>query len=107
MNERIRWIAVVAALVLAAIVGYFAYSAGVAQGIAESGRIAAPAAGPGPWHYHPWGWGFPFFFAPFFFLVFVFMLMRAMFGWRRGCGYSGYHHHYREQQQQQTDSDRR
>lgn len=93
--NHIRWIAVVAALVLAAGVGVMAYNAGIAHGIAQSGKIVAPAPGaaPGPYPYlyygwHPWGFGF--FFAPLFF-IFLFFLIARGFMWgawhRHGCGY--------------------
>ena len=86
----------IAALVIAAAaaIGVGAYNAGVAQGIAETGRaIAAPPAGT-PYVYvwpRPWGFGFfPIF--PIFFLLFLFFVLRAVMwrgpwrgGW--GCGY--------------------
>ena len=70
-------------LVGAAAIGIGAYNAGVAQGIAEGGRmIAAPAAGT-PYAYvwrRPWGFGFfPFF--PVLFLLFFFFLVRGLL-WR-------------------------
>jgi len=81
----------------AAAIGIGAYNAGVAQGLAESGRlIAAPPAG-APyvyvWH-RPWGFGFfPFF--PLLFLFLFFFVVRGMLwrgrwhgGWRSG-GYDG------------------
>jgi len=92
-----RWFIVIAALVIAAMVGGIAYNIGVQQGIAHSGKvIAAPAAGPYPYPYpyygwHPWGFGF--FFFPFFFFALWFLLFRGIFwrgrGWHRygyGCG---------------------
>lgn len=94
MNNRSLWRALaVAALVIAgaAAIGIGAYNAGVAQGIAESGRaIAAPPAGT-PYVYvwpRPWGFGvFPIF--PIFFLVFLFFVVRGLLwrgAWRGGCG---------------------
>lgn len=86
-----RWIPAVAALVLAAIVGVMAYNAGVAHGIAQSGKIVMPPGGPYPYYgWHPWGPGF--FFAPFLFIIFGVVMLRALFGagrWRhaRHCGY--------------------
>jgi hypothetical protein len=67
----------------AAAIGIGAYNAGVAHGIAESGRlIAAPAAGT-PYVYvwpRPWGVGFfPFF--PILFLVLFFFVVRGLV-WR-------------------------
>jgi hypothetical protein len=67
----------------AAAIGIGAYNAGVAQGIAESGRmIAAPPAGT-PYVYvwpRPWGFGFfPFF--PLVVLLLFFFALRGLF-WR-------------------------
>jgi hypothetical protein len=95
MNNRSLWRALaVSALVIAgaAAIGIGAYNAGVAQGIAESGRaIAAPPAGT-PYVYvwpRPWGFGlFPIF--PIFFLVFLFFVARGLLwrgAWRGGCGW--------------------
>src|SRR5262245_39853289 len=77
MNNNYRWIAVLAALLLAAMVGFAAYQAGVERGIEQSGKIVAPPSGASPypypypypyygWH-RPWGFG-GFFFFPLFFL---------------------------------------
>lgn len=86
----------VAALILlgAAVIGTGAYNAGVARGLAESGRIvAAPPAG-APYVYvwpHPWGFGFfPFF--PILFFLFFFLLVRGMFWRARWRG--GWHYRY-------------
>jgi hypothetical protein len=88
----------IAALVIAgaAAIGIGAYNAGVAQGIAEGGRvIAAPPAGT-PYVYvwpRPWGFGFfPVF--PIFFLFFLFFVVRGLLwrgSWRGGlaCRYDG------------------
>jgi len=70
-------------IVAAAAIGIGAYNAGVAQGLAESGRmIAAPPAGT-PFVYvwpRPWGFGFfPFF--PLFFLFLFFFVVRGLL-WR-------------------------
>ena len=99
MNNR-RLVAglLIAALVAvgAAFVGTAVYNAGVAHGIAESGRLAAPPAGaPYPYGWpRPWGFGFfPVF--PFFFLFLLLFFMTRGFlwrgGWRAGggCGYRG------------------
>jgi hypothetical protein len=102
MNNRSLWRAVaIAALVIAgaAAIGIGAYNAGVAQGIAESGRaVAAPPAG-APYAYvwpRPWGFGFfPFFpIFPFLFVVFLFFVLRGLLWrgpWRSGwaCRYDG------------------
>ena len=90
MNNNFRWITIVAALVLAAAVGVMAYNAGVANGIAQSGKIVSVPGGPYPYYgWHPWGFGF--FFGPLFFFLFFFVILRGLFwrrGWRRGgCGY--------------------
>jgi hypothetical protein len=89
---------VLAALVIAgaAAIGIGAYNAGVAQGIAESGRtITAPPAGASYVYVWPRPWGFGFGFFPFFLLLFFFLFaLRGLFwrgrwrgGW--GCGYDG------------------
>jgi hypothetical protein len=96
MNNVGRWAVIVGALVLAAMVGGIAYNAGVAQGIAQSGKIVAGPAGPYPYPYpyywyRPWGGGF--FFAPLFFIAFWLLVIRGLFwrgGWHRGgCGPGG------------------
>ncbi|HYT69108.1 MAG TPA: hypothetical protein VEL51_21980 [Vicinamibacterales bacterium] len=87
MNNRSLFRALaIAALVLtsAAAIGIGAYNAGMAQGIAASGRlIAAPPAGAAPYVYvwpRPWGFGFfPFF--PLLFIFLFFFVMRGLF-WR-------------------------
>jgi len=99
MSNTQRWIVLVGALLLATVVGLWAYQAGVAHGIEQSGKIIVPpAAGPYPypypypyygWH-RPWGSGF--LFVPLFF-VFWFLVIRGLF-WRRawyggGCGPRG------------------
>ena len=107
MNNGSLWRGILIALLVlgaATAIGVSAYNAGVAQGIAESGRALAapPAAGvpyagvPYPyygWH-RPWGFGFfPIF--PFFFIFFVFLALRGLFwrgpwhrgGWGYGHGY--------------------
>jgi hypothetical protein len=95
MGNSTRWIALIAALLLAAAVGGVAYNAGVAHGVVESGKIAAPpGGGPYPYPYPYWGWhrpfGFGFVFVPLFFLAFWMLLARGLFwrrGWHRGaCG---------------------
>ncbi len=95
MNSNIRWIALLGALLLAAAVGFWAYQAGVAHGIEQSGKIVVPpAAGPYPYPYPYYGWhrpwGFGFFFVPLFFLAFWFLVVRSLF-WRRRAwyGYGG------------------
>jgi hypothetical protein len=98
MNNNTRWIAIVGALLFAAVVGFWAYQAGVAHGIEQSGKIVAatpggpsPAPYPYPYPYYGWGWhrpwGFGFLFVPFFFL-FWFLVVRGLF-WRRAAWYGG------------------
>jgi hypothetical protein len=87
MNNRTRSLAIAAlAIAVAAAIGIGAYNAGVAQGIAESGRaMAAPPPGT-PYVYvwpRPWAFGvFPFFpIFPIFFVVFLFFALRGLL-WR-------------------------
>ena len=98
MNNTIRWSVLVGALLLAVVVGFAAYNAGVAHGVEQSGKIVVPGppSGPYPYPYPYYGWhrpwGFGFFFVPLFFL-FWFLVVRGLF-WRRawyggGCGPRG------------------
>jgi len=97
MNSTYRWIALAGALLLAVTVGFWAYQAGVAHGIEQSGKIVVPPSGGPylyPYPYYGWHrpWGFGFFFVPLFF-VFWFLVVRGLF-WRRawyggGCGPRG------------------
>ena len=69
-----------------------AFQAGVAHGIARSGKIVVPPVGgpyPYPYPYYGWHgpWGFGFFFVPLFFFAFWFLVVRGLF-WRR-AGYGG------------------
>ena len=93
-----RLAAFVGVLALLTFVGFMAYNAGVANGVAQSGKMPAVVAGapaapypyPYPYPYYGWHpWGFGFFF-PFIFILIVFSVLRAIF-WRRawyghGCG---------------------
>jgi hypothetical protein len=77
-------------------VGTTAYRAGMARGVAESGKLAGPDAGhfmypyPPPYWFHPFAFGFGGFLFP---LLFLFLLFGA-FGRRRwgygGCGAGRY-----------------
>jgi hypothetical protein len=67
--------------------GTYAYNAGMAQGLAQSGRIAAPdgvAVAPyySPYIYHPFNFGFGGFLFSCFFIFLIFGLVRAIFGHR-------------------------
>lgn len=95
MNNRRLFLALATGMLLiagAAAIGIGAYNAGVAQGIAESGRaIVAPQAGT-PYVYvwpRPWGFGFFPFFPLFFFVLFFFVLRGLLWRapWRRGWDY--------------------
>jgi hypothetical protein len=92
MNNSIRWAVLVGALLLASAVGFWAYQAGMAHGIEQSGKIVAPPPGayPYPYPYYGWHrpWGFGFFFGPLFFLAFWLIVVRGLF-WRRRYGYGG------------------
>jgi hypothetical protein len=90
-HRRYRWIAPVVAIALAAFVGFFAYNAGLAHGIATASQQIAGGAPPVPpygyygW-YRPWGFGL---FGPFFFILLWLLVLRGFFWggpWRRyGC----------------------
>jgi hypothetical protein len=95
-NRSLLGALTIAALVIAVAIGIGAYNAGLAQGIAESGRAIAAAPAGTPYVYvwpRPWGFGFfPLF--PVFFLVLFFFVVRGLLwrgpwrgGW--GCRYGG------------------
>jgi len=93
MNSH-RWVVIVGAILFAAIVGVMAYNAGIAHGIAQSGKMPAfnaPNPYPYPYPYPYYGWHFGgFFFFPFLFIAFWLLVVRGLFwrrGWHgRGCG---------------------
>jgi hypothetical protein len=100
MRNSIRWSVVVGALLLAAMVGYGAFQAGVAHGIEQSGKIVVSAPAPGaypypyPYPYPYYGWHGPWhfgFFGPLFFLAFWFFVARGLFWRRRAFPYGGSH----------------
>ena len=96
MNNRHLLRALVFGVLLlggAAVLGVGAYNAGVAQGIAESGRlVAAPPVGT-PVYVWPRPWGFGFFpFFPLFFLFLFFFVVRGML-WR-GHRHGGWRYRY-------------
>jgi hypothetical protein len=107
MNSTHRWIVLAGALLLAIAVGFWAYQAGMAHGIEQSGKIVAPPSGgpyPYPYPYYGWHrpWGGGFFFVPLFF-IFWFLVVRGLF-WRRawyggGCGPRGRFDEWRRQDQ--------
>jgi hypothetical protein len=99
MRNSIRWSVIVGALLLAAVVGFESYQAGVEHGIEQSGKIvvaspAAPATGaypvPYPYPYPYYGWHGPwhFGFGPIILLFFGFAVLRGLF-WRRRFLYGG------------------
>jgi hypothetical protein len=86
-----RWTIVFGALLLAAVVAGIAYTAGLTQGMAQSGKVvtvAPPAAGayayPYPYSYYGWyrPWGFV---SPFFLAFLAFLVLRGLFWRHRGC----------------------
>ncbi len=99
MNRRVVF-GVLLTLVLigaAAAIGIAAYNAGVAQGLAESGKLVGPESGGGVPFY---GYGRPFFFHrpfgfgcfgllfPLLFIFLIFALLRGLF-WRPHWGWGG------------------
>ncbi len=90
---------VLVAIVAAAAIGTNAYRAGVARGLADSGKLPSPEAGgvPGPyygyygpyWHPGPFGFGFFGFLFPLLFLFLIFALFRGLFWGRRWAGSHG------------------
>ena len=75
----------------AGVIGIGAYNAGVAHGIAESGRLVAASPPVAPVYVWPRPWGFGFFpFFPILWLVFLFFVVRALLWrgrWHRGWAY--------------------
>lgn len=102
--KDIRWIPiVVAALLLAAIVGGLAYNAGVANGIEQSGKIITAPGGAYP--PHAWAWHRPWFFSPILVpLLFIFFWM-ALF--RGVCGRGWHHRRYRHLDEWHRDAHER
>lgn len=92
-NKAVLWVAIgLLAIATMAGIGYYAYSAGVAHGITESGRAAAGGAAPVV-VWPRWGYGFGFFpFFPIFFFILVWVVLLRGLLWRgrrwgAGCGY--------------------
>ncbi len=100
MNGRIILTVLLALVLIAGMVGagIYVYNVGVAQGLAESGKLAAPPTGAapypyfgGPFFYHrPFGFGFLGCLFPLLFLMFFVMLLRGIL-WRGRWGH-GMHH---------------
>ena len=92
-NKTVLWVAIVLLAIATMVgVGYYAYNAGVAHTIVESGRAAAGGAPPvAVWP--RWGFGFGFFpFFPVFFFILVWVVLLRGLLWRGrrwggGCGY--------------------
>lgn len=102
MNGRFVFGIVIVLVLIAGLigVGVYAYDLGVGQGLAQSGKLVAPAAGgapvpyylpAGPFFYRPFGWGFGFLgcLFPLLFFFLIFSLFRA-FSWR-GRGWGGHY----------------
>ncbi len=106
MNRRF-WLPIVLVFVLIALfacIGASAFNAGIAQGVAQSGRLETPPQAPsqgvapypypypyrGPFFFRPFGWGFGLFglLVPLFLLFLFFGLFRAIF-WHRRWGRYG------------------
>jgi hypothetical protein len=93
LYDRTRWILIVGALLLAVSVGWFAYDAGLEQGVEQSGKMApgttVASDGHHGWHH----WRGDFFFPPFFHIIIWIVILRMIFGcgrWhRRGWGRCG------------------
>jgi hypothetical protein len=94
MDSRLFRVLAISAFIVAAAaaIAIGAYNAGVANGIAETGRMIAAPPAAAPYVYvwpRPWGFGFfPFF--PILFFLFFFFVVRAML-WR-GRWHGGWHH---------------
>jgi hypothetical protein len=95
MSGRIVMCVVLAFVLVgaAAGLGVYAYSAGVAQGMLDSGKITLPATGVAPMPYragpffHPFGFGFGTCLMPLLFFFIVFIMLRAIFFPRRWHGH--------------------
>jgi hypothetical protein len=83
-------------------IGVYAYNVGIAQGMADTGKLTAPATGVAPYPYYapfffrPFGWGFGFLgcLFPLLFFFLIFGLIRAMiwgprWGWRHHRHWDG------------------
>ena len=104
MYGRIVLGVLIAVLLIAGAVGIgvYSYNFGVAQGLVDSGKLVAPAAGaaPYPYLYRPFGFhsvglGFGYLncLFPLLFFFLLFGLCRA-FIWRGRWGWGGMHHRH-------------
>ena len=101
MKGRIVLTVLLALILIAGLVGagVYVYNVGVAQGLAESGKLAAPPMGAapypyigGPFFYHrPFGFGFLGCLFPLLFLLLVFGLLRGIRHGRWGGGHGMRH----------------
>jgi hypothetical protein len=88
MQERStasRWVPAAFAVILALVVGLWAYDLGLSRGLAQ--QLPPPAPGVYPWaYYRPWGFGpvFPLFFLVFWFFVIRFAFRGPLGRWRGG-----------------------
>lgn len=100
MNGRTIPVVVLVLLLIAGAIGIgiYAYNVGVAQGLADSGKLVAPAPGVvpypyyGPYFFHgPFGFGYGFLgcLFPLLFFFLFFGLLRGLF-WRGRWGWGGY-----------------
>ncbi len=100
MNGRTIPVVVLVLLLIAGAIGIgvYAYNVGVTQGLADSGKLVAPAPGAvpypyyGPYFYHgPFGFGYGFLgcLFPLLFFFLFFGLLRGFF-WRGRWGWGGY-----------------
>ena len=84
-------IRILLAVLVASVIGVFAYNAGVSHGLAQQISAANPGSYPYPYWPRPWGFGFGFFFP----LLFAFLALRLVFwgafGHRRWHGGRGYY----------------
>ncbi len=90
MNGRfiLGLLLVLVLIALAASIGVNAYNVGVAQGLADSGKLApGPYPYPfyGPFFFRPFGFGFLGFIGPLFLFLIFFALLRGLF-WGRHWG---------------------
>ena len=95
-----RMLLVLAVIAGAAGIGVYAYNVGVAQGLAESGKLAAPPTGfvpylhyGGPFFFGPLGFGFAGCLFPLLFAFLVLVLLRGLF-WRGRWAWGGHHGHW-------------